>query len=81
MVSNLAHALNGIVTNPAGSGWYDRYGLENTDKCQDAWGQPAFGPTYLTANGARANVRMGGLDYLIRQNWVNNRKARCAMAL
>lgn len=79
LASNLAHALNGLVTNPVGSGWYDRYGLENTDKCQDASGQPGFGATYLTANGARANVKMGGRDWLIQQNWVNDRKARCAM--
>jgi hypothetical protein len=79
LVSNLAHALNGLVTNPTGNGWYDRYGLENTDKCQDALGRPAFGSTYLTANGARANVRMGGRDFLIQQNWVNDRKGRCAM--
>lgn len=80
MVSNLAHALNGLVTNPVGTGWYDRYALENTDKCQDALGHPAFGPTYLTANGARANVRMGERDFLIQQNWVNDRKPRCAMS-
>jgi len=79
LVSNLAHAINGLVTNPLGNGWYDRYGLENTDKCQDAWGNPGFGPTYLTANGARANVRIGGRDFLIQQNWVNDRKPRCAM--
>jgi hypothetical protein len=79
LASNLAHALNGLVTNPVGSGWFDRYGLENTDKCQDASGQPGFGPTYLTANGARANVKMGARDWLIQQNWVNDRKARCAM--
>ena len=80
LVSNLAHALNGVVTNPAGNGWFDRYGLENADKCQDALGNPSFGPTYLTANGARANVRMAARDYLIQQNWVNDRKARCAMS-
>jgi phosphate-induced protein 1 len=80
LVSNLAHAINGLVTNPAGNGWYDRYGLENADKCQDALGHPSFGPTYLTANGARANVRFGYQDYLIQQNWVNDRKARCAMS-
>jgi hypothetical protein len=79
LVSNVAHALNGTVTNPLGNGWYDRYGLENTDKCQDALGHPAFGQTYLTANGARANVRFGSRDFLIQQNWVNDRKARCAM--
>jgi hypothetical protein len=80
LVSNLAHAINGIVTNPRGNGWFDRYGLENADKCQDALGNPSFGQTYLTANGARANVRMGGFDFLIQQNWVNDRKARCALS-
>jgi hypothetical protein len=79
LVSNLAHALNGLLTNPLGNGWYDRYGFENADKCQDALGHPAFGQTYLTANGARANVRFGGRDFLVQQNWVNDRKARCAM--
>ncbi len=80
LVSNLAHAINGMVTNPLGNGWYDRYGFENADKCQDALGRPSFGPTYLTANGARANVKMGGFDWLIQQNWVNDRKARCAIS-
>jgi hypothetical protein len=45
LASNLAHAINGSVTNPLGNGWYDRYGFENTDKCQDALGHPAFGQT------------------------------------
>jgi len=80
LVSNFVHALNGIVTNPRGNGWYDRYGLENADKCQDALGNPSFGPTYVTANGAPANVRIGVHDFLIQQNWVNDRKARCAMS-
>ena len=79
LVSNLTHALNGLVTNPLGNGWFDRYGFENADKCQDALGHPAFGQTYVTANGARANVRFGGRDFLVQQNWVNDRKARCAM--
>ena len=29
MASNLAHLLSVTVTNPTGSGWYDRYGFEN----------------------------------------------------
>ena len=74
LASNLAHGLNTSLTNPAGDGWFDRYGLENADKCQNT-----FGPTYLTANGAYANVRFGSRDFLIQQNWVNDRKARCAM--
>jgi len=75
LASNLAYALNGTLTNPRGNGWYDRYGLENADKCKNTFGQ-----TYLTSNGARANVRFGARDYLIQQNWVNDRKPRCAMS-
>ena len=75
LASNLAHGLNTILTNPLGNGWFDRYGLQNADKCQNTFGQ-----TYLTSNGARANVKFGGIDYLVQQNWVNDRKPRCAMS-
>jgi hypothetical protein len=74
MASTIAHVLDGTVTNPAGSGWFDRYGLENADKCAGTFGQ-----TYTTANGARANLRLGQRDFLIQQNWVNDRRGRCAM--
>ena len=76
MASDLAHLLDVIVTNPYIGGWYDRYGLENADKCQGT-----FGTTYTTANGARANVRWGGRDYLVQQNWVNDKKGHCGMTL
>lgn len=75
LVLNLAHALNGLLTNPNGSGWFDRYGLENADKCSGTFGQ-----LYTTANGARANFSVGGRDYLLEQNWVNGRKAFCGMS-
>jgi hypothetical protein len=74
MASNLAQVLSRVITNPTGGAWFDKYGLENASKCV---GQ--FGSTYLTANGARANLKLGGRDYLIQQNWVNDRKAHCAM--
>lgn len=67
MVSSIAHVLNGAFTNPAGTGWFDRYGLENSDKCQGTFGQ-----TYTTPNGAQANMRINGRDLLIQQNWVNS---------
>ena len=75
MVGNLAHALNGLLTNPFGNAWYDRYGLENADKCTGTFGQ-----TYTTANGARANIRLGSRDFLLEQNWVNNRKGFCSLS-
>ena len=74
MASTLANLLTRVVTNPDGGGWFDRYGLENAVKCEGK-----FGETYLTANGARANIRLGQRDFLIQQNWVNDRKGRCAM--
>ena len=73
-VSMLAHEINGIVTNPTGLGWYDRYGLEAPDKCAGT-----YGPTYTTANGARANLNFGGHDYLIPQNWVNVGRGYCGL--
>jgi hypothetical protein len=48
MAAKIAHVLNTIVTDPLGGAWYDRYGMENADKCQNTFGQ-----TYTTANGAR----------------------------
>jgi len=40
--------------------------MENADKC--AW---KFGTTYTTANGQKANMKLGARDFLIQQNWVN----------
>lgn len=74
MASTLAQVLSRVVTNPLGGAWFDRYGLENASKCV---GQ--FGPTYSTANGARANMRLGSRHYLIQQNWVLGRREHCAM--
>jgi phosphate-induced protein 1 len=80
LAANLAHALNATFTDPHGNAWFDRYGLENADKCVDAFGQPTFGQTYVTANGARANLHLGVAgDYLLPQNWVNGRRGYCAM--
>lgn len=75
MATTLVHALDTVMTDPQGTGWYDRYGLENADKCQGTYGQ-----TYTTANDARANMRLGTRDFLIQQNWVNARKGYCALS-
>ena len=74
MANTLVHVLSTTITNPTGTGWFDRYGLQNADKCD---GQ--FGPTYLTPNGARANIKLGQRDYMIQQNWINDRKGHCAL--
>lgn len=76
IVNNMVAALCAVVTNPTGQGWFDRYGLENSTKCANNFGQ-----TYTAPNGARANIQLGTRHWLIQQNWVNTtRKGFCAMA-
>lgn len=77
MASSLAHLFNVIITNPLpNAGWFDRFGLENADKCMGK-----FGETFTSQNGARANVRWAGREYLIQQNWINDRRGRCTMSI
>lgn len=75
MASIIAHELEEAVTDPDLNAWYDSQGKENADKC--AW---KFGTTYTTANGAKANMKLGGMDYLIQQNWVNANGGSCALS-
>ena len=79
MATWLAYAFNGTVTNPNGTGWYDKYGLENSDKCEGN-----YGPTWTVINPdgqlAQANIHVGPRDFLLQQNWVNARKGYCAMS-
>jgi len=74
MASIIAHELEETVSDPDLNAWYDRRGAENADKC--AW---TFGTTYLTSNGAKANMKLGTRDYLIQQNWVNSGSGGCAL--
>lgn len=75
MVNLVAHELVEATSDPHLDAWYDRRGFENADKC--AW---TFGYMYQTANGALANMKLGGRDYLIQQNWANARGGYCAKA-
>jgi hypothetical protein len=71
--SIFSHELEEATTDPDLNAWFDTTGEENADKC--AW---TFGATYTTANGATANMNLGGKDYLIQQNWVNASGGFCA---
>jgi len=78
MVAWLAHALSATVTDPTGGGWFDRYGMENSEKCEGT-----FGPTQVVTNpdGQRAesNIKLGYRNYLLQLNWVNSKKGHCAI--
>ena len=79
MASWLAAALSEVVTDPYNNAWFDRYGLENAEKCEGT-----YGTTYTVTNQAgqlaEANVKLGQRHYLLQQNWVNGKKGRCAMS-
>lgn len=69
-----AHELEEVVTDPIWTSWYDANRDENADKCQ--W---SFGSTHLAPNGALANVRLAGRDFLVQQNWKLSTQS-CAMS-
>ena len=73
MVSVIMHELEEAVTDPQFTGWYDDAGNENSDKC--AW---KFGTTYSAPGGGVANMKLGGRDFLVQQNWVNASGGYCA---
>ncbi len=75
MVSVVAHELEEAVTDPNLNAWYDNRGYENADKC--AW---TFGTTYNATNGSKANMKLGGRDYLIQRNWVNASGGYCSIS-
>jgi len=73
MASVIAHELEEMVTDPNLNAWFDGRGAENADKCAWTWG------TTLTAsNGSKYNMTLGGLNFLIQQNWVNASGGYCA---
>jgi len=73
-VNTLAHETEETTTDELGTAWFDSRGFENADKC--AW---TFGSTFTTATGGRANITLGGTNYLIQQNWVNANGGGCSM--
>ncbi len=73
MASVLAHELAETMTDPQFNAWYDVAGEESADKC--SW---TFGDTYSVSNGAMANMRLGGRDFLIQRTWVNADGGYCA---
>ncbi|MBL0219416.1 MAG: hypothetical protein IPQ07_36795 [Myxococcales bacterium] len=62
------------VTDPNLNAWYDAQGAENADKC--AWN---FGTTYTAPNGSKANVKLGGKNYLLQRNWLNVGAGSCVL--
>ncbi len=76
MASIMAHEAEESLTDPDLNAWYSG-GMEIADKC--AW---KFGPTQLTATGARYNQTFdNGYSWLIQMNWENSRHGGCDQTL
>ncbi len=78
MASAVAHELSESVTDPDLNAWGDVLSdgsiFENADRCAYT-----YGTTFPAGNGSVANVSMGGLNFLIQENWVNDGGGFCAM--
>lgn len=71
-----AHELEEAISDPdVSTGWYDSGGAENADKC--AWQRLG---AYSAGNGSLANMKLGGLDYMIQPNWVNAKGGGCVLS-
>ena len=71
-VNTLAHEIEETTTDMMGNAWFDNKGYENADKCAWTWGS-----TYTSAAGGLANMKIGGKDFLVQQNWVNSGNGGC----
>jgi len=74
IVNVIAHESAESVSDPNLNAWYDANGEENADKC--AWN---FGNYTFLPNGAKYNIVVNGMKYLIQQNW-NLSSQSCAMS-
>jgi hypothetical protein len=74
IVNVIAHESAEAVSDPTLNAWYDAKGNENADKC--AW---HFGSVSTLPNGAKYNIVVNGMKYLIQQNW-NLSSQSCAMS-
>ena len=74
-VNTLGHEIEETTTDMMGNAWYDRRGYENADKCAWTWGT-----TYKAANGATVNMKIGGKDFLVQQNWINSGSGGCRLS-
>lgn len=76
MANVMAHELNETVTDPDLNAWYhNNLGGEVGDLCNFN-----FGPEFTTANGAPADVTLGGRNFLIQRTWLNANGGLCTMS-
>ncbi len=66
VVNILVHETDESLTDPFFNAWYDASGQESADKCVWTWSK-----TQKTGS-AQYNITLGGVKYLIQQDWLAN---------
>lgn len=75
MANIMAHELEETHTDPQLNAWFFASGEENADHC--VW---TFGSTYISGNGATANMKLGARDFLIQQQWNAGPNQHCGLS-
>jgi len=70
-INVVSHEHNEAITDPKGTGWWDKTGYENGDKC--AWN---FGSG--VNSGHQYNQTINGHNYLLQKEWSNKSK-KCVL--
>jgi hypothetical protein len=76
MANVIAHELDEAVTDPDLNAWFhNNLSGENGDLCNFNMGN-----VFIAPNGTFANVALGGRNFLIQQNWINDGGGGCTIA-
>lgn len=76
VADSLMHEISETVTDPDGTAWFTKYGLEVADICNFIYEH-----TKIVANGSHANHGFGNRDYLVQTIWENTNTGFCAQTL
>lgn len=76
MANVISHELDESVTDPDLNAWFHTsLSGENGDLCNFNMGN-----VFIAPNGTFANVTLGGRNFLIQQNWINDGGGGCTIA-
>jgi hypothetical protein len=76
VADSLMHEISETVTDPDGTAWFTKHGLEVGDICNFIYEH-----TIIVPNGSHANHGFGTRDYLVQTIWENTNTGFCAQTL
>jgi len=70
VVNTASHEQNESITDPLGTGWFDRAGNEVGDKCH-----LTFGPAIASTSTGQYNEKINGHGYWLQEVWSDRARA------